>query len=178
MANSGSLVAKVALVTGGSRGIGGAIVRRLAEEGVTVAFTYFSSPENAESLLATIETTGGRALAIKADSAGVEAVRKVVELAVESFGKLDILVNSAGILLRGTIDAFTVEDFDRMVAVNVRGAFVASQAAARHMVASGNLNTLSQIGQAETAAGDFCKPFNQERMNELTARIRTRLNAK
>jgi 3-oxoacyl-[acyl-carrier protein] reductase len=79
-------------------------VRRLAKEGTTVAFTYSNSPEKAENLQATIETAGGRALAIKAD---VEAVRKAVELAVESFGKLDILVNSAGILLRGTIDAFT-----------------------------------------------------------------------
>jgi 3-oxoacyl-[acyl-carrier protein] reductase len=75
----------------------------------------------------------------KTDSADVEAVRKAVELAVECFGKLDILVNSAGILLRGTIDALTVEDFDHMVAVNVRGAFVAAQAAARHMVACGRI---------------------------------------
>jgi 3-oxoacyl-[acyl-carrier protein] reductase len=131
MANSGSLAGKVALITGGSRGIGAAIVRRLAKEDATVAFTYSSSPEKAESLQATIETAGGRALAIKADSADVEAVRKAVELAVKSFGKLDILVNSAGILLRGTIDAFTIGEFDHMVAVNVRGAFVAAQAAAR-----------------------------------------------
>jgi 3-oxoacyl-[acyl-carrier protein] reductase len=139
MANSGSLAGKVALITGGSRGIGAAIVRRLAKEGATIAFTYSSSPEKAESLQATIETAGGRALAIKADSADVEAVRKAVELAVESFGQLDILVNSAGILLRGTIDVFTVEDFDHMVAVNVRGAFVAAQAAASHMVAGGRI---------------------------------------
>lgn len=139
MTNSGSLVGKVALITGGSRGIGAAIVRRLAKDGATVAFTYSSSPMKAESLQATIETAGGRALAIKADSADVEAVRKAVELAVESFGKLDILVNSAGILLRGTIDAFTVEDFDHMVAVNVRGAFVAAQTAARHMVSGGRI---------------------------------------
>ena len=89
MANIESLVGKVALITGGSRGIGAAIVRRLAKEGATVAFTYSSSPEKADSLQATIETAGGRALAIKADSADVEAVRKAVELAVESFGKLE-----------------------------------------------------------------------------------------
>jgi 3-oxoacyl-[acyl-carrier protein] reductase len=139
MANSGSLAGKVALITGGSRGIGAAIVRRLAKEGATIAFTYSSSPEKAESLQAAIETAGGRALAIKADSADVEAVRKAIELAVESFGQLDILVNSAGILLRGTIDVFTVDDFDHMVAVNVRGAFVAAQAAASHMVAGGRI---------------------------------------
>jgi 3-oxoacyl-[acyl-carrier protein] reductase len=88
MAHSGSLVGKVALITGGSRGIGAAIVRRLAKEGATVAFTYSSSPEKAEGLQATIETAGGRALAIKADSSNVEAVRKAVELTVETFGKL------------------------------------------------------------------------------------------
>jgi 3-oxoacyl-[acyl-carrier protein] reductase len=139
VANSGSLVGKVALITGGSRGIGAAIVRRLAKEGATTAFTYSSSPEKAESLKATIETAGGRAISIKADSSDVEAVRKAVALTVETFGKLDILVNSAGILLRGTLDAFSVEDFDHIVAVNVRGAFVAVQAASRHMAAGGRI---------------------------------------
>jgi 3-oxoacyl-[acyl-carrier protein] reductase len=137
--NPGSLVGKVALVTGGSRGIGAAIVRRLAKEGASAAFTYSASPEKAADVEAFVKAAGGHALAIKADSADVEAVRKAVELTVEKFGKLDILINSAGILVRGTIDAFSVDDFDRMVAVNVRGAFVAAQAAASHMAAGGRI---------------------------------------
>jgi 3-oxoacyl-[acyl-carrier protein] reductase len=137
--NSGSLVGKVALIMGGSRGIGAAIVRRLAKEGASTAFTYSASPEKAAAVKVSVEASGGDALAIKADSADVEAVRKAVELTVDTFGKLDILINSAGILVRGTIGAFSVDAFDRMVAVNVRGAFVAAQAAASHMTAGGRI---------------------------------------
>jgi 3-oxoacyl-[acyl-carrier protein] reductase len=124
---------RAALVTGGSRGIGAAIVRRLIQEEVAVAFTYSSAQEKALALVAEIEGRGGRALAIQADSANATEVRDAVSKTVEAFGRLNILVNNAGILLRGTIDTFSLEDFDRMVAVNVRPVFVGAQAAARHM---------------------------------------------
>jgi 3-oxoacyl-[acyl-carrier protein] reductase len=124
---------RVALVTGGSRGIGAALVRRLIQEEVAVAFTYSSAQEKALALVAEIEGRGGRALAIQADSANATEVRDAVSKTLEAFGRLNILVNNAGILLRGTIDTFSLEDFDRMVAVNVRPVFVGAQAAARHM---------------------------------------------
>ena len=128
-----SLQPRVALVTGGSRGIGAAIVRRLIREKMAVAFTYSSSPEKAVALATEIESGGGRALAIKADSANATEVRDAISKTIEAFGRLNILVNNAGILLLGTIDTFSLEDFDRMVAVNVRPVFVGAQAASRHM---------------------------------------------
>jgi 3-oxoacyl-[acyl-carrier protein] reductase len=97
---------RVALVTGGSRGIGAAIVRRLIQEEVAVAFTYSSAQEKALTLVAEIEGRGARALAIQADSANATEVRDAVSKTVEAFGRLNILVNNAGILLRGTIDTF------------------------------------------------------------------------
>jgi len=136
---------KVALVTGGSRGIGAAIVKRLAQDGAAVAFTFSSSPDKAQAVRAGIEAAGGRALAIRADSADPAAVRAAVEGAVAAFGRLDILVCNAGILTRGPIDTYSIEDFDRMVAVNVRSVFVAAQAASRHMGEGGRIVVIGSI---------------------------------
>ena len=127
------LSGKIALVTGGSRGIGAAIVRRLAADGAAVAFTYSNSQDKAKAIVAELEAAGGKALSIRADSADVKAVQDAVALTVEHFGGLDILVNNAGILILNPLDDFPLEDFDRMFAVNVRAAFVGIQAAARHM---------------------------------------------
>jgi 3-oxoacyl-[acyl-carrier protein] reductase len=145
-----SLAGKVALVTGGSRGIGAAIVRKLVGDGASVAFTYVSSAEKADRLVAEIQLGGGTALAIQADSAQADAVRNAVEQTVQAFGRIDILVNNAGILLRGLVDNYTLEDFDRMFAVNVRAAFVAAQAAAAHMQRGGRIITIGSVvaGQA------------------------------
>ncbi len=140
-----------ALIFGGSRGMGAAIVRRLAADGRPVAFTYVSAPDRAEALVQEIEAGGGSALAIRADSADPEAVRLAVETAVERFGRLGVLVVNAGILMGGAIDRFAMEDFDRMLAVNVRGVFAAIRYTAPHLLDGGRIvtigsNTADRIG--------------------------------
>jgi 3-oxoacyl-[acyl-carrier protein] reductase len=139
------LSGQVALVTGGSRGIGAAIVRRLASDGAVVAFTYMASPDKATALAEGIDSAGGTALAILADSADPEAVKSAVAQTVDRFGGLDILVNNAGILTRGMVDDFALADFDRMLAVNVRAVFVAVQAAVPHMGKGGRIITTGSV---------------------------------
>lgn len=133
------LSGKVALVQGGSRGIGAAIVKRLAAEGAMVAFTYVSSEAKAQELQDSITSTGGKALAIKADSADAVAIHQAVASTVEKFGGVDILVNNAGVLAVGPLEEFSLEDFDRTLNINVRSVFIASQAAARHMGDGGRI---------------------------------------
>ncbi|MBX4895706.1 3-oxoacyl-ACP reductase family protein [Rhizobium bangladeshense] len=142
---SQSLSGKIALVTGGSRGIGAAIVRRLAADGAAVAFTYSSSEARAKAVVEELETAGGRVLSIHADSADAQAVRDAVSLTVNRFGGLDILVSNAGILIRNPLDDYSLEDFDRMFAVNVRAVFVGAQAAARHMKEGGRVITIGSV---------------------------------
>ncbi|MCS4065565.1 3-oxoacyl-ACP reductase family protein [Pseudomonas putida] len=139
MSKQQSLEGKVALVQGGSRGIGAAIVRRLAREGAQVAFTYVSSAGPAEALAREITENGGKALALRADIADAAAVQLAVDDAVKAFGRLDILVNNAGVLTVAPVSEFDLADFDRMLAVNVRSVFVASQAAARYMGPGGRI---------------------------------------
>jgi 3-oxoacyl-[acyl-carrier protein] reductase len=133
---------KRALVTGGSRGIGAAIVRRLAGEGANVAFTYVSRPDQAEETVRAAQALGVKALAIKADSSDPEAVVAAVERTVQELGGIDILVNSAGIAVLALIDDYSLEDFDRTLAVNVRAVFVAIQAALKHMKEGGRIITI------------------------------------
>jgi len=140
-----------ALVLGGARGMGAAIVRRLAAEGRPVAFTYVSAPDRAAALVQDVEAGGGTVLAIRADSAEPEAVRLAVEAAVERFGKPGVLVANAGILMGGAIDQFAIDDFDRMLAVNVRGVFAAIRYTAPHLLDGGRIvtigsNTADRIG--------------------------------
>jgi 3-oxoacyl-[acyl-carrier protein] reductase len=139
------IAGKVALVTGGSRGIGAAVVRRLASEGASVAFTYAASQKQAETLADAINGNGGNALPIKADSANAEAVRDAVAQTADRFDRLDILVNNAGILIRGVLDDYDLADFDRMVAVNIRAVFVAIQAALPHMRHGGRIITMGSV---------------------------------
>jgi 3-oxoacyl-[acyl-carrier protein] reductase len=133
------LAGKVAFIQGGSRGIGAAIAKRLAANGAVVALTYISSPERAAQVVADIEADGGRALAIRADSADADAIKGAVAQAAEAFGRIDILVNNAGVLALGAIDDFSLEDFDRTLAINVRSVFVATQAAVKHMSEGGRV---------------------------------------
>ncbi|MQX40787.1 SDR family oxidoreductase [Sinorhizobium meliloti] len=137
--NCFSLAGKVALVTGGARGIGAAIVRRLVREGASVAFTYGKSERAATALVDDLAASGGRALAIKSDAADATAVREAVAQTFDIFGQLDILVNNAGVLHWSPFETFSLEDFDETLAVNVRSVFVASQAAAKHMGEGGRI---------------------------------------
>ena len=142
---SRQLAGKVALVTGGSRGIGAAIVNRLAQDGAAVAFTYAASAEKAKSLVSEIQSRGAKALAIEADSAEPDAVRKAIAQTVSELGRLDILVNNAGILIGGNVDQYDLADFDRMLAVNVRAVFVAVQAALPHLEPGSRIITTGSV---------------------------------
>jgi 3-oxoacyl-[acyl-carrier protein] reductase len=133
------LEGKVALVTGASRGIGAAIAKRLAADGAAVALTYSASPGKANEVVRSIEEAGGKAQAIKADAADTEAVRLAVAKTVGAFGGIDILVNNAGVIAFAPIEQFSLEDFEKLIAVNVRGLFVATQEAARHMREGGRI---------------------------------------
>src|SRR5262249_56022634 len=124
---------------GGRRGMGGAIGRRLARGGAAVALTYASSADKARAVAKQIDADGGRALVIRADNADPRAVTAAVERTVEELGRIDILVNNAGVFAGGPLEAVTVEQADRLWAVNVRAALVAAQAAARHMGEGGRI---------------------------------------
>ena len=130
---------KRALVTGGSRGIGAAIVRRLAREGAHVALTYASNPDRADETVQAARALGVTALAIQADNADAGAVVSAVEETARKLGGVDILVNNAGVAIIAPIDEYRLEDLDRTLAVNVRAVFVATQAAVKHMPAGGRI---------------------------------------
>jgi 3-oxoacyl-[acyl-carrier protein] reductase len=150
-AQAKSFAGKVALVTGGSRGIGAGIVRRLAAEGACVAFTYSSAQEKALELVEEIQSAGGRALSLRADSSSAEELRGAVLKTAEDLGPLDIFVSNAGILTRGTIDTYSLEDFDQMVAINVRAAFIGIQAASRQMKDGGRIVIIGSNTAIRTA---------------------------
>jgi 3-oxoacyl-[acyl-carrier protein] reductase len=133
---------KRALVTGGSRGIGAAIVKRLAREGAHVALTYVSKPDQANETAKAAQALGVQAIAIQADSADAKAVVAAVERTVAELGGIDILVNNAGIGVIAPIDDYRLEDFDRTLAVNLRAVFVATQAAVKHMKTGGRVITI------------------------------------
>jgi 3-oxoacyl-[acyl-carrier protein] reductase len=133
------LTGKVALVTGGSRGIGAAICRRLARAGAHVALTWRHGETEARAVVADIAAVGREGWAVQTDSADASAVRDTVDDVAAKFGGLDILVNNAGVFPNGPLEAVTLEEVDRTLAVHVRAAFVASQAAARHMSAGGRI---------------------------------------
>jgi 3-oxoacyl-[acyl-carrier protein] reductase len=146
------LSGKVALVTGGSRGIGAAIVKRLSADGASVAFTYSASSTRADEVVRTIQAEGGKVLAIKAEASDTEAVRLAVSKTVGTFGGIDILVNNAGAFAAAPIEQFSMKDFEKLIAVNVRAVFVATQEAARHMREGGRI---IHIGSCNTVSVPF-----------------------
>lgn len=133
------LAGKVALVTGGSRGIGRAVVRRLAEDGADVALTYVHSADQAAAAVKEVEAAGGRGLAVRADAADPQAVTEAVGRTVAELGRLDILVNNAGAGALGPLEELSLAQVDEVLAVNVRSAFLMAQAAARHLGSGGRI---------------------------------------
>lgn len=146
---------KVALVTGGSRGIGAAIVTGLAAQGAAVAFTYQNAADKAQALVNQIQQQGGKALAIQADSADPQAVINAVERTVTQLGTINILVNNAGIATYKHIEAFTMQDFDDIIAINVRAVFTATQAALKHMPDGGRVISIGSCLATRIADGGW-----------------------
>ena len=169
------LTGKVALVTGGSRGIGAEIVRRLAAEGADVGFTYHTGKDEAGQVAAQVRGLGLRALTVRADLAEPAAAGAVVEAVTGEFGRLDILVNNAGITHWGSLAQTGVEDFDRLVAVNARAPYLMMQAAADKLADGGRVVNISS-GVTATALADlalysgvkaFLEPGHQGRRGRI-----------
>src|SRR5579872_5117601 len=138
---------KTALITGDSRGIGAAIAKRLAADGANVAITYAREASAAATVVKAIERDGGKAVAIQADAADVEAVKGAIEKTVSAFGQLDVLVNNAGTAIPKTFEETTLEEMDRVIDINVRGTLAATQAALKHMKSGGRIISIgSAVG--------------------------------
>lgn len=149
-----NLTNKSALVTGGSRGIGAAIAKRLAADGASVAITYTKGAEAAQAVVKGIEKAGGKAIAIQADAADAKAVVAAVDKTVATFGRLDVLVNNAGTGIPKPFEETTVEEMDLVINVNIRGVFVATQAAIKHLKEGGRIiNIGSCVGERMMTPG-------------------------
>lgn len=149
----GNLDGRVALVTGGSRGIGAAVALRLARDGADVALTYRSEGDKAAAVVAAIEQSGRRGLAMQADSADPGAVRAAVDATAARLGRLDVLVNNAGVFPYGPFEEVDLEELDRTIAIHVRAAFVAAQAASPHLGPGGRIISIGS-NLAERAPHD------------------------
>src|ERR1700751_581429 len=152
--NGQKLAGKVAVVTGGSRGIGAAIARRLATDGANVAITYTKGVDAAASVIKEIEHAGGKAIAIQADAADAGAVKAAVEKTAATFGRLDVLVNNAGTAIPKPFEEATLEEMNRVIDINLRGVFVATQTALKHMGDGGRIITIgSAVGERVLTPG-------------------------
>src|SRR6202795_2541686 len=148
------LEGKIALITGGSRGIGAAIAKRLAADGANVAITYTKGADAAASVVKEIERAGRKAIAIQAEAADADAVEAAVEKTVATFGRLDVLVNNAGTAVPTRFEETTLEELDRLFDINVRGTFVATQAALKHMKSGGRIIMIgSSVGERVLVPG-------------------------
>jgi len=152
--NINKLEGKIAIITGGSRGIGAAIAKRLAADGANVAITYTKGADAAASVVKEIERAGRKAIAIQADAADAEAVKAAVEKTVATFGRLDVLVNNAGTAIPKKFEETTLEEMDRLIDINIRGTFVATQAALKHMEDGGRIIMIgSSVGERMMTPG-------------------------
>ncbi|MDX3534205.1 SDR family oxidoreductase [Streptomyces sp. MB09-01] len=170
---------KVALVTGGSRGIGAATVLRLAEEGADVAFTYMSSEEAAAGVAGKVEALGRRALAVRADAGDPGSGHDAVERVVREFGRLDVLVNNAGVGVLGPLEGLTAADVERVLAVNVRGVFTTTQAAAAELGRGGRIITIgSCITQRVPGPGATLYAMSKSALTSLTKALARELGGR
>src|ERR1035437_2811338 len=176
---SKKLEGKIALIAGGSRGIGAAIAKRLPADGAKVAITYTKGADAASAVVKAIERTGGKAIAIQADATDADAGKAAVEKTVATFGRLDVLVNNAGTAIPKTFEESTLEEMDRVLDINVRGVFVATQAALKHMKGGGRVITIgSAVGERVLVPGlvpysatkGAVKIFNQALSREVGSR--------
>ncbi|WP_254065795.1 3-oxoacyl-ACP reductase family protein [Acidisoma sp. L85] len=174
-----SLTNKTALVTGGSRGIGAGIAKRLAADGASVAITYTKGADAAASVVTEIERAGGKAIAIEADAANAEAVTAAVEKTIATFGRLDVLVNNAGTAIPKPFEETRLEELDKVININLRGTFIATQAALRHMQDGGRIIMIgSCVGErmmtpglvAYAATKGAVKMFTQGLAREIGSR--------
>jgi 3-oxoacyl-[acyl-carrier protein] reductase len=164
-----TLDGKVALVTGGARGIGAAVALRLAEEGADVAFTFQHNQQSADEVVDRIKAVGGRALAVQADSADPAAVVAAVDRVSGELGRLDILVNNAGAFLLGPLEQLSLEEFEQTVAVNIRAPFLTSQTAARYMPAGGRIiNIGSNVAERAVFPGFSLYAMSKTALTGLT----------
>jgi 3-oxoacyl-[acyl-carrier protein] reductase len=148
------LAERVALITGGSRGIGAAIAKRLAADGASVAITYAKDAAAAFAVVSAIEQAGGKAIAIQADAADVEAVKRAVEKTVETFGRLNVLVNNAGTAIPKPFEETTLGEMDRVIDINLRGTLTATQAALKHMKSGDRIIMIgSSVGERVLTPG-------------------------
>jgi 3-oxoacyl-[acyl-carrier protein] reductase len=148
------LAEKVALITGGSRGIGAAIAKRLAADGASIVITYAKDASAASNVVKEIQVGGGKAIAVQADAADAEAVKDAVEKAVVTFGRLDVLVNNAGTAIPKPFEETTLAEMDRVVDINIRGVFATTQAALKHMKDGGRIIMVgSAVGERAVAPG-------------------------
>ena len=151
---SNKLAGKVALITGGSRGIGAAIAERLAADGANIAVTYTKGADAAASVVKEIERAGGKAIAIQADAADANAAKAAVEKTVATFGGLDVLVNNAGTAIPKTFEETTIEELDRVIDINIRGTMYATHAALKHMKSGGRIISIgSCVGERVMTPG-------------------------
>jgi 3-oxoacyl-[acyl-carrier protein] reductase len=170
---------KVALVTGGSRGIGAAIAKRLPKDGAIVAITYAKDASAASAVVKAIQLDGGEAIALRADATDVEAIKDAVEKTVATFGRLDVLVNNAGTAIPKTFEETAFDEMDRMIDINVRGALAVTQAALKHMQSGGRIIMIgSSVGErvlvpglvAYSATKGAVKMFSQGLSREVASR--------
>jgi 3-oxoacyl-[acyl-carrier protein] reductase len=148
------LEGKIALITGGSRGIGAAIAKRLASDGANVAITYTKGTDAAASVVKEIERAGGKAMAIQADATDANAVKAAVEKTVATYGRLDVLVNNAGTAVPKPFEEATLAELDRVIDINLRAIFVATQAALKHLREGGRIIMIgSAVGERVLTPG-------------------------